>query len=185
VPEAVSKYLSSHYGPDDSLLLRTDRRGTQEIRIVSIAFVDSGGHEINSAISGQDIGIRLYFEGCNVTNLPKIIVSISVKTHLDVPVFLQHNRMAHFQFGPLPKRGFFEFRIPRLPLPPSTYRIAYSLINEGAYIDALNNAAELFVAEGDFFGSGEVPPASHGVCLVDGKWALHSLANHDIERIGT
>jgi hypothetical protein len=25
---------------------------------------------------------------------------------------------------------------------------------------------------GDFFGSGEVPPATHGCCLVDASWRL-------------
>jgi len=28
------------------------------------------------------------------------------------------------------------------------------------------------VIEGDFFGSGEVPPISHGVCLAEGRWRL-------------
>jgi lipopolysaccharide transport system ATP-binding protein len=30
----------------------------------------------------------------------------------------------------------------------------------------------LIVIEGDFYGSGEVPPITHGCCLVDAQWRL-------------
>jgi len=175
--EAVSKYLSLDQVSTESLISRSDRRGTQGMRIVSITFVDHAGREIKSAVSGQELGIRLHFDRSSISNYPKIIASITVKTDLGVPVFLQHNRLGGYQFGPLPSQGFFEFRIPRLPLPPSGYRIAYSLINDGTYIDALSDAAELVVSEGDFFGTGEVPPISHGLSLVDGKWSVQSIQN--------
>lgn len=174
--EAVSKYLSLDQASTESLISRTDRRGTQGMRIVSITFVDDAGREINSAVSGQELGIRLHFDRSSVSDYPRIVAGIAVKTDLGVPVFVQHNRLGGHQFGPLPSQGYFEFRIPRLPLPPSAYRITYSLINDGTYIDALSDAAELVVSNGDFFGSGEVPPISHGLCLVDGKWTVQSVS---------
>ena len=30
--------------------------------------------------------------------------------------------------------------------------------------------------EGDFYGSGEIPPATHGCCLVDAEWRLEAEA---------
>jgi len=174
--EAVSKYLSLDQDCTDSLISRSDRRGTQGMRIVSITFVDAAGREIKSAVSGQELGIRLHFERSSVSDYPRIIAGIAVKTDLGVPVFVQHNRLGGHQFGPLPSQGYFEFRIQRLPLPPAAYRITYSLINDGTYIDSLSDAAELVVSEGDFFGSGEVPPISHGLCLVDGKWTVQSVS---------
>jgi lipopolysaccharide transport system ATP-binding protein len=44
----------------------------------------------------------------------------------------------------------------------------------GEYLDAMDDAYELSVTDGDFFGSGEVPPASHGCCLVDARWRLEA-----------
>ena len=173
--EAVSKYLSLEQSCTDSLIARSDRQGTQGMRILSISFVDFAGCKIGSAVSGQELGIRLHFEKCSAADYPRIIASIVVKTALGVPVFLQHSRLGGHQFGTLPSQGFFELSIPRLPLPPSAYRIEYSLINDGSCIDALSDAAELIVSEGDFFGSGEVPPISHGLCLVDGKWSIQSM----------
>jgi hypothetical protein len=36
----------------------------------------------------------------------------------------------------------------------------------------MEDAYDLTVVGGDFFGSGEVPPATHGCCLVDASWRL-------------
>jgi lipopolysaccharide transport system ATP-binding protein len=45
-------------------------------------------------------------------------------------------------------------------------------MHDGEYLDAMEDAYELTVTDGDFFGSGEVPPATHGCCLVDASWRL-------------
>jgi lipopolysaccharide transport system ATP-binding protein len=95
---------------------------------------------------------------------------------MDVPVFLQHSRLTRDEWPSLPRRGAFVCRIPRLPLPPSSYTITYSLMRGGEYLDAMEDACELNVTGGDFFGSGEVPPATHGCCLVDARWRLEAGA---------
>jgi lipopolysaccharide transport system ATP-binding protein len=38
--------------------------------------------------------------------------------------------------------------------------------------DRIDDASELNVIEGDFYGTGEVPPMTHGCCLVDAEWRL-------------
>jgi len=120
------------------------------------------------------IDIYFHFEA-DKANISRLIASLQIKTQLDVPVFLQHNRLTQDDFGLLPKQGAFVCRIKKLPLPPANYQLTYSLLSDGIYLDALSNAIELSVVDGDFYGSGEVPPISHGVCLVDGKWRIESL----------
>jgi lipopolysaccharide transport system ATP-binding protein len=105
-------------------------------------------------------------------SLERLITSLSVKTQLETPVFLQHNRLTGDEFGKLPDSGVLVCRINHLPLPSSCYQISYSLIQDGNYLDGISNASELSVIDGDFYGSGEVPPISHGVCLVDASWHL-------------
>jgi lipopolysaccharide transport system ATP-binding protein len=95
-----------------------------------------------------------------------------VRTYLDVPVFLQHNRLTRDDWDALPANGAFVCRIRRLPLPPATYRLGFSVMCDDDYLDRIDDASELIVIEGDFYGSGEVPPISHGCCLVDAKWRL-------------
>jgi lipopolysaccharide transport system ATP-binding protein len=45
---------------------------------------------------------------------------------------------------------------------------------DGMYLDGMSNASQLSVIDGNFYGSGEVPPVSHGVCLVDAQWRIET-----------
>jgi lipopolysaccharide transport system ATP-binding protein len=46
------------------------------------------------------------------------------------------------------------------------------LTKDSISLDGLSEAIDLSVIDGDFFGSSEVPPISHGVCLAKAKWRL-------------
>jgi len=175
--EAIARYLTSVQEDGGSLRERTDRIGSGQIRVVAIEIKDSKGRAIDVAASGQEIDICLHYESLPAFNSSRVIAGICVKTLFDAPVFLQHNRLTGEEWGSLSARGSFICRIPRLPLPPAAYRITYSLMRDDEYLDAMEDAYELTVTDGDFFGSGEVPPASHGCCLVDAHWS------HDPESI--
>ncbi|MET0645767.1 MAG: ABC transporter ATP-binding protein [Pyrinomonadaceae bacterium] len=170
--EAVARYLTSVGARGRSLRERTDRAGSGEVRVVAVEVRDSAGRALDVAASGQDVEICLRYEAAPGFHSPKVIAGISVRTQFDTPVFLQHNRLTRDEWGALPSRGVFVCRIPRLPLPAAAYRITYSLMLNGEYLDAMEDAYELTVTDGDFFGSGEVPPATHGCCLVDATWRL-------------
>jgi lipopolysaccharide transport system ATP-binding protein len=177
--EAVARYLTSSRAEARSLRDRTDRIGSGQVRVVSLEVKDAQGRPLDVAASGQEIDICLHYESSPGFHSSRVIASIDVKTQFDTPVFLQHNRLTRDEWGVLPPRGAFVCRIPRLPLPPATYRITYSLMRDGEYLDAMEGAYELIVTDGDFFGSGEVPPATHGCCLVDASWRLEAQAHAD------
>jgi lipopolysaccharide transport system ATP-binding protein len=170
--EAVARYLTSCGAQGRSLRDRIDRAGSGEVRVVAVEVRDDAGRTLDVAASGQDVEICLRYEAAPGFQSSKVIVGLCVKTQFDTPVFLQHNRLTRDEWASLPPRGTFVCRIPRLPLPPSAYRITYSLMLNGEYLDAMEDAYELTVIDGDFFGSGEVPPATHGCCLVDASWRL-------------
>lgn len=174
--EAVARYLTSFRKDGGSLRERTDRLGDGQMRVVALEVRDAHGRALDVAASGQDVDFCLHYEASPGFQSSKIIASIDIKTQFDTPVFLQHNRLTGHEWGTLPPRGAFVCRIPRLPLPPAAYRITYSLMRDGEYLDAMEDAYELTVIGGDFFGSGEVPPATHGCCLVDGSWRLEAEA---------
>jgi lipopolysaccharide transport system ATP-binding protein len=172
--EAVAHYLAGFRGAPGSLRDRADRVGSGEMRVVAVEVRDARGRSLETVASGQDVDICLHYERAPDFRHSNVIAGICVKTQTDVPVFLQHNRLTRAEWGSLPRRGAFVCHIPRLPLPPSTYRVTFSLMRDGEYIDAMDDAAELDVTGGDFFGSGEVPPATHGSCLVDAEWRLEA-----------
>jgi lipopolysaccharide transport system ATP-binding protein len=174
--EAIARYLKSLTTNHHSLDKRTDRMGSGALRVTGIEIRDALGNVVNSVGSGQSVDIYFYFETKPGFRSHRVIASLIMKTQLDVPVFLHHNRLTRDEFGGLPESGAFVCCLPRLPLPPSTYRIGYTIMVDDEYLDSIGDAAELTVVSGDFFGSGEVPPISHGVCLVEGKWRLSPVS---------
>jgi lipopolysaccharide transport system ATP-binding protein len=174
--DAISQYLTNNSDGFVSLRDRKDRQGSGKVRIVAIDVKDERGNILDTVISGQIIDIYMYFEAQIDANLSRVIASLGVRTQSDIPVFLQHNRLTQDEFGKIPQSGAFVCRINNLPLPAATYNLDYSLMVDGAYLDAMGQALDLAVVDGDFYGSGEVPPASHGVCLVDAKWRIESTA---------
>jgi lipopolysaccharide transport system ATP-binding protein len=179
--EAVARYLTSSRAGARSLRDRTDRAGSGEVRVVAVEVRDAAGRALDVVASGQDVDICLHYEASPDFHSAKVIAGLCVKTQFDAPVFLQHNRLTRDEWGTLPSRGAFVCRVPRLPLPPSAYRITYSLTLNGEYLDAMEDAYDFTVTDGDFFGSGEVPPATHGCCLVDASWRLEPDASLAVE----
>ncbi len=171
--EAISHYLAgTSLSALSTLDERADRTGTGAVRVSALETRDTLGRPLAAAAAGQDVDICFHYEAAPNFNRTGVVAGFMVRTQFDVPVFLQHNRLTRDELGPLPRSGAFVCRIRRLPLAPATYRIGYSIMCDGEYLDRVDDAGELTVVEGDFYGSGEVPPASHGCCLVDAKWRL-------------
>jgi len=171
--EAISHYLAkADKNLKMDLSLHADRAGSGEVRVTAIEIRDSRGVHIAAATSGQDIDICFRFETAPGYKKKNVMMGFMVRTYMDVPVFLQHNRLTRDQWNALPPKGIFVCRIRRLPLPPSSYRLGFSVMFDDEYLDRIDDAGELIVTDGDFYGSGEVPPVSHGCCLVDAEWRL-------------
>ncbi len=171
--DAISHYLEDfgiHLG--SGLMEHSQRTGSGEVRITSIEIKDSNGRTLFNIMSGQDIEIHFRYVTMQNYSRANIVMGFMVRTCWDVPVFLQHNRLTGDEWNSLPPSGAFVCRIRKLPLPPAGYRLGLSVMCEGEYLDRVDDAGELNVVEGDFFGSGEVPPITHGCCLVDAEWRI-------------
>jgi lipopolysaccharide transport system ATP-binding protein len=173
--EAIEMYMRLLRKDTGLLGNRKDRAGTGSLRIDSIIFMDQDNHVLKAGRSGQRLFIHLKYRKYTEESLSNVIVSIIVKSKLGSPIFLHHNRLTRQQFGPLSDAGAFVLELPKLPLPASEYILGFNVHENGILLDGLGEAVELQVVEGDYFGFGEVPPASHGVCLVDGIWSKAEL----------
>lgn len=174
--DAITEYMKAG-APDDNFLENYQaRKGSGEIRFTKIEIRDEYGNVVDTVTSGQNISILLYYKKLTSNPVSRVQVSINVATQLGVPVFMTHNRMTGTDFGSVPEEGCFVCNIGRLPMPASIYQLSIYLMHNygrgGQFYDIAENAYELTVIDGDFFGTGEVPPISHGVCLVDTQWSL-------------
>lgn len=170
--DAVGRYLST-LGSSRSLAERVDRRGSGRLRVVDMECRDLAGNVIDIVRSGQSFDLYLHYE-TEAEIPPGVISSVLIKTQMDVPVFLHHNRLTAQPFDALPSKGSFVLRVERLPLVPGEYHVDIDVRDAAEEFDAVPEAMELTVIEGDFFGSGEVPLSGHGFALVDGSWRVES-----------
>ena len=175
--EALRHYAEMNAVHGVSVRERTDRTGNGVIRIVGFDVKNSTGNVVQSVNSGEDIAIYLRFENPAEAVFPHLSVRINVRTHLGIPVFTQSNPLVGKEFGKLPTKGVFVCRIPRLPLPAATYRITFQVATNsrhGEMLDAIEDAVELHVESGDFFGSGKVPAIVSGTALVPARWEMEA-----------
>lgn len=171
--QAISHYLDSvGTGFNGTLKESALRTGSGEVKVTSIEIKDTNGKPLRSVMSGQDVDIYFHYETLKNYRRRNVVMGFMVRTYWDTPVFLQHNRLTHDDWVFQPPNGTFVCRIQRLPLPPASYRIGISVMCDGECLDRIDYAAELNVVDGDFFGSGEVPPITHGCCLVDAEWRI-------------
>ncbi len=173
--ETISQYLGNESNAIPNLQCRRDRKGTGDIKVTNINIQDKVGNVLNIVRSGDSFNIYLYYEAKHDTTMSKVISSLALKTQLGIPVALLHNRLTNDDYGYLPNKGCFVCHIHRLPLPPGTYQVTYSLIQDGIYLDGIENAISLSVIDGNFYNSTEVPPMSAGICLIDFKWHLEAI----------
>lgn len=172
VNESINIYQMRDGVSSVSLNERKDRKGSGGIIIKAIEIRNTNGDIIKTVRNSEAFDVYLFFEVKPGFEKSHPIVSISIKSQLDVPVSLIHNRMTGNTFDTLPRNGVFVCRIFKLPLVPSTYKMSYSIISGGDYLDGLDTAFLFEVISDDFYGTGEIPPPSHGVCIIKGYWRL-------------
>jgi lipopolysaccharide transport system ATP-binding protein len=156
-----------------NLMSREDRRGSGIIKIIKILFKNSAGDIISECSAGQDLIVEMSYVANEELLGNKLVCGIMFKDVYGIPIFNSHNRMNSQQFPRnLGNKGVFHVRLKDLPLPEGKYYIKYALLDAGVtYLDSIDNAASINIVGGTFFSSGELPPSSHGKCLVRASWS--------------
>ncbi len=175
--EALRFYAEQNSVIGVSMRERADRVGSGEIRVVEVEFRNRSGRVVQTVNSGDDLSVWLHFENPHEVQFPQLNARINVHTQLGVPVFTQSNQLVGKGFGKLPARGAFVCKIPRLPVPASTYRVTFQIstsYRQAEMIDSVEDATELTVETGDFFGTGMVPALPSGTSLVPAQWEMES-----------
>jgi len=170
---AVEKYLSAQKSGNSINDAATIRTGNGLVKVTNIEIFDTAGNIIDQIYSGQDFKIKLYYQTETALDNLNLIPGIAITSQLEMPVSLHHSRLNKIRFKNIGISGVFVFSVKRLALVPAVYNLTYSIINDGIFLDGMTNALQLQVIDGDYYGSGEVPPSSHAVCLLDGEWSQY------------
>ncbi len=173
--ESVNYYLSAEKNKAKiDLSKRTDREGSQKLKVTNIQFFNKEGAEISELISGQFLKIRVSIQKNREIDFSSLFISINfLDNDLNFVLRFVNDEMG-FKFTDLANQDYFELEIPKLLLRAETYTLRI-LISEKAtsrehFVDLVENAASINVLAGDFWSSGRLNrPGSFAVIPGDFK----------------
>jgi lipopolysaccharide transport system ATP-binding protein len=176
VHEVVSQYLQSVRSASVHCLRdRVDRYGSGAMKFTRAALRNSRGEVTDIVQAGEAVVIELDYVSDGAADMSNVSVSITFTDQMGGKVFCCWSEVGSTPLRNLGPMGTFVCRIPRLPLAPGIYylTLALGLGWEGA--DKVSDAVSVTVVEGDFFGTGKLPPPHLGSALVDHDWTYQAM----------
>jgi lipopolysaccharide transport system ATP-binding protein len=175
--DVVAMYLSSFRESSSvSLDERSDRAGDGSIRFTDMRVESADGTACEAIQSGQDVQFSVSYRACK-GGLRHVEMSIDIFAESGQCMLIMNSEMAGRGFESIPDTGRFTCRIDRFPLSPGEYFATLFCRVNGSISDWVQHACVVRVEAGDFFGSGRLPPATHGGFLAPQEWSVESDQN--------
>ena len=173
-PQAVIEgYLTSvRANADVPVAERKDRRGTGRLRFTNVAVLNERMEPVDTVVSGQDVAIALDYKARDGEALQNAALQIKFHGNLGQPLFVCLSRASHHGPLALKPEGRIICRIPSLPLLQGIYPYSIWCTVGDILEDLVQQAGSLSVVEGDFFGTGTLPPKENGDVLINHQWSV-------------
>jgi len=173
-PQAVIEEYLSKSRADASLAVsaRGDRRGNGRVRFTKVSALNDRHQVVESVTSGQDISICLEYDIRDSETLKNAVVQVKFSGLLGQPLFACLSRTSLREPLALTPGSRLLCSIPHLPLVPGVYTYTVWCTIGGTLEDFVAEAGKLSVAEGDYFGTGNLPPNTIGDFLVAHTWSV-------------
>lgn len=166
---AVDHYLKSRSQlTTQTIESRTDRRGSGRLRFVEVSTADQTGEAIETIFSGQTIYLRMHFRIKSPITSDNLLIAFNVNEHSHTLMNLNSYDTDHTSCV-IESDGYFECEWPNINLAGGTYSCTIYCAIDGIVADWLEDAFELHIVDGDYFGTGRVLKRS-GKVLVHHKW---------------
>jgi lipopolysaccharide transport system ATP-binding protein len=148
-----------------SLDKRVDRQGNGDIRFVSMSLESDNGTAVPALQCGYDSTFHFRFKNCTERELKKLQLSLGVDNELGLRVALWDMELINEEIGLIgPGQGSVRLVVAKLPLVVGRYYLTiYATVN-GVLADWVTQATVFDVEQGDYYGTGRLPPP--GQCLV-------------------
>ena len=149
---------------------RKDRQGSSVLRFTDIWLENDSGERVICLCSGDNVSIVATYESESKNNLENVRIAISLRGALNELITDLCNEFTGDVFKSIPPQGKIVCKLPNLPLNTGRYRFnIFSTIN-GVIADWIQDAGEIAVEAGDFYGSGKLPAKEWGPYLITQEW---------------
>jgi lipopolysaccharide transport system ATP-binding protein len=170
----IDAYLSSIPALGQTPLeYRTDRQGNGRLRFTGIEFRSDEGVPTDVVQAGKTLLISVAYASASDT-VKNVEMSIDIFVQTGQCMLILNNEMVGADFESVPGVGRFSCRVERFPLSPGQYYITLFCRVNGIIADWVQQAAVLTVEPGDFYGTGRLPPATHGGFLIPQEWEIQN-----------
>ena len=169
----IQAYLNqTHDNATIPVSQRKDRKGAGRVRFRNVSILNEHLEAVGSVVSGQNITISLEYRIRDSEIVNNVVVQAKFFGSLGQPLFAclsKSSRQGPLELSPATR---LLCKIPRLPLQPGVYSFSiWCTVGENLE-DYVADAAKLTVVEGDYFGTGKLPPGNIGDFIVAHDWTV-------------
>jgi len=179
--EVIGSYLKKNWAlAEQELAGREDRTGNGAIRFAAVEFQNESGERQDGLQTGQTGVINLLIDNPNREERQGVAINVGVSDEQGTRVCLLSTTMSDSSTGSIPSEGgVVRFELPKVPLVAGRYSLTLYATVQNDVADWVIDAAVMDVTEGDYFGTGRMPPAGQGKVLVSHRSSFHS---HEVVR---
>ena len=168
--DVIAAYLSSFQTSSRaSVAARSDRKGNGNLTFTDVEFLSETGTPLDVIQSGKDVQFSVGYRSSEI-DLRNVEVSIELFATSGQCMLIMNSEMVGATFDFIPSIGRFTCRIERFPLSPGHYHLTLFCRVNGSIADWVQHAVLVIVEAGDFYGTGRLPPSTHGGFLVAQDW---------------
>jgi homopolymeric O-antigen transport system ATP-binding protein len=185
--EAISRYVNASRPGSDWLATQEDRGGSGRVRITGVAVEDDAGAPLESVRTGQSLRFVVDYEAERGTDLSQLTVNLVLGPRPNQGLVSFSSAVAGPGLADPPERGRVVCSVAELPLLPGQYNLQFSCLLGRELADKVHQAATLVVTEGDFFGTGRLPPQPEvfGPLVVHHQWTVEAAPEPQQARVGS
>jgi lipopolysaccharide transport system ATP-binding protein len=171
----IDDTIRNYFGQVKTLTLtelgkREDRTGSQWLKFTKVGIYESGGHEINQVLSGQNIIVRLYYESEKEMQNALVFVSFNVRNNQGVLLTNMNSVDSGFSRLDIYRKGYFECQWPKVNLRFGAYECNVFCSVNDEIVDWVQSAFTMNVEDGNFFQTGKLVGAQ-GDILIHHSWS--------------
>ena len=171
--QIVEKYINDIVVEKNDFDISSKKReGNGEVKFTEVKILNTEKQSIKNAYTGQDIIISMKYTSKSKKSLKNVSVLIGFRSILGNFLFMCGNEMTGKHFASISPDGYINCTIKKLPLSSGIYNFNFNCKVNGIMADCIMDHFQLSVFQGDFYGTGYLPPKSHGGFLVEQKWEI-------------
>lgn len=162
VTEVIGAYLAeSERLVSNDVAERRDRQGNGEMRIIAIEA---------DLRTGSASTLKLSYRGRG--ELRNVVISVGIFTVRGEGALFVSNQTSGDTLSGLPSEGTLVCEFDKAGLLPGRYTLNAHCTVNGVVADWVIDAAAVEVSEGDYYGTGRLPPIGYGSLAVPYRWSL-------------